>query len=129
LIQSSGERRGIKDRVVIPVSSGEPASSQRTHAIVTILLCIGKPFMLRPMSEDDLTNLRNDVDRHEEAVIEASKQMALLKAENREFKEIIVELIDAVEYLAQAKRNLPNEEAALERFQSTMAGLQERFKD
>jgi hypothetical protein len=54
--------------------------------------------------------------------------VALLKAENREFKEIIIELIDPVEYLAQAKRNLPNQEAALERFRSTMAGLQEGFK-
>jgi hypothetical protein len=81
------------------------------------------------VSEENWNNLRNDVDRHEEAVIEALKQNGLLNAEIRELKEVIVELIDAVEDLAQAKRDIPAQEAALYRFQSTMAGLKERFQD
>jgi hypothetical protein len=81
------------------------------------------------MSEDNLADLRHDVDRHENAVIEVSKKSALLNTEVRELKEVLVELIDAVNDLAQAKRDLPAQEAARYRFLSTMAGLKERFRD
>lgn len=88
------------------------------------------------MAEDELINLRHDVDRHEDAVIEDARQIASLKAEMKELKnelkDGIRELIDAVEDLATAKEavhtNSQAEVSALERFHRRIEGLKQHFK-
>lgn len=45
--------------------------------------------MMTFMAEDELINLRHDVDRHEEAVTQDGKDIALLKGDVREFLHLI----------------------------------------
>jgi prefoldin subunit 5 len=85
--------------------------------------------MIPVMSEEDLINLKHDVDRHEQVITEDAIQIAALKSEIEDLKEGIRELIDAVEDLSTAKGNVaittPSEEA-LKRFGRRIEGLRVR---
>jgi hypothetical protein len=88
--------------------------------------------MMPVMSEEeDLINLKRDVDRHEQVITEDAIQIAALKSEIEDLKEGIRELIDAVEDLSTAKGNVaiatPSEEA-LKRFGRRIEGLKQHFK-
>jgi predicted nucleic acid-binding Zn-ribbon protein len=82
--------------------------------------------------EEDLINLKHDVDRHEQAITEDAIQIAALKSEIEDLKDGIRELIDAVEDLSTAKRNVAvttqDEEGALKRFGRRLEGLKQHFK-
>ena len=88
--------------------------------------------MIPVMSEEDLINLKHDVDRHEQVITEDAIQIAALKSEIEDLKDGIRELIDAVEDLATAKRNVGvtmiDEEKALQRFGRRIEGLKQHFK-
>jgi len=88
--------------------------------------------MMPVMSEEeDLINLKRDVDRHEQVITEDAIQIAALKSEIEDLKEGIRDLIDAVEDLSTAKGNVaittPSEEA-LKRFGRRIEGLKQHFK-
>ena len=84
------------------------------------------------MAEDDLINLRQDVERHENAVTEDANEIALLKDEMKELKDGIRELIDALEDLATAKEQVAittgEAERALKRFGRRITGLKQHFE-
>ena len=88
--------------------------------------------MMPVMSDEDLINLKQDVDRHEQVITEDAIQIAALKSEIEDLKDGIRELIDAIEDLATAKRHVAittiDEEEALQRFGRRIEGLKQHFK-
>jgi predicted RNase H-like nuclease (RuvC/YqgF family) len=86
--------------------------------------------MMPVMSDGDMINLKQDVDRHEQVITEDAIQIAALKSEIDDLKDGIRELIEAVEDLHKAQRNAgiaSNETTSLDTSWTRIAGLKKRF--
>jgi hypothetical protein len=85
--------------------------------------------MIPVMSEEDLINLKHDVDRHEQVITEDAIQIAALKSEIEDLKDGIRVLIDTVEDLSIAVPITTVEaQGALNRFGRRITGLKQHFK-